>query len=373
MGAATRRSLGDRLETALEHRADVPGEIARGDARRPSRRRLLRSAAWLAVTAISLYLVAPTLIETLGSWQSLAELTPGWLAVMTASQVAAVLCLWWLQRIATRAGWFAVATSQLASNGVAKIAPGGAAIGAALQYRMLVESGMQRATAVSGLTAANLLTLAIVLALPVLAAPALARGAVNRSLVEGAIGGLGLFLVLFVVGVTMLAFDRPLEWVGRVVQRARNRIRRHAEPLQTLPARLLRERARILSSIRPRWPSGLAAGVGRWAFDYATLLAALAAVGSTPRPALVLLAYCTAQLLAQIPITPGGLGFVEAGLTTTLALAGVEPADAVVATFAYRLFTYWLPLPLALLGVVLHRRRYVRPGPHSADGRGRPM
>ena len=70
------------------------------------------------------------------------------------------------------------------------------------------------------------------------------------------------------------------------------------------------------------------ATVGRWAFDYATLLAALAAVGSTPRPALVLLAFCAAQVLAQVPVTPGGLGFVEAGLTATLALAGVGPGKA---------------------------------------------
>ena len=41
-------------------------------------------------------------------------------------------------------------------------------------------------------------------------------------------------------------------------------------------------------------------------------------------------------MLAQIPVTPGGLGFVEAGLTAMLALAGVNAGDAVLATFAYR-------------------------------------
>ena len=56
-------------------------------------------------------------------------------------------------------------------------------------------------------------------------------------------------------------------------------------------------------------------------------------------------------MLAQIPITPGGLGFVETGLTALLALAGVSAGDAVLATFLYRLFTYWLPLPLGLLGL----------------------
>jgi uncharacterized protein (TIRG00374 family) len=84
-----------------------------------------------------------------------------------------------------------------------------------------------------------------------------------------------------------------------------------------------------------------------------TLLAALAAIGSHPRPGLVLLAFCGAQVLAQIPVTPGGLGFVEAGLTAMLALAGVSAGDAVLATFAYRLFSYWLPLPFGLVGLAI--------------------
>jgi uncharacterized membrane protein YbhN (UPF0104 family) len=45
-------------------------------------------------------------------------------------------------------------------------------------------------------------------------------------------------------------------------------------------------------------------------------------------------------------------------LTATLTLAGVSAGDAVLATLAYRLFSYWLPLPLGLGALVLHRRRY---------------
>jgi uncharacterized protein (TIRG00374 family) len=197
-----------------------------------------------------------------------------------------------------------------------------------------------------------------VLALPVLALPALVRGDVNRTLVEATVAGLVLFAVLFGIGALMLAADRPLAWTARTIQRVRNRLRRHSEPLTGLPKRLLRERDTILGTVGKRWKAALAAGIGRWLFDYATLLAALTAVGATPRPALVLLAFCAAQLLAQIPATPGGLGFVEAGLTATLALCGVPAGQAVLATFAYRLFTYWLPLPLGLVGVLLFRRRY---------------
>ena len=65
-------------------------------------------------------------------------------------------------------------------------------------------------------------------------------------------------------------------------------------------------------------------------------------------------------MLSQIPVTPGGLGFVEAGLTAMLALAGVGAGSAVLATFAYRLFAYWLQLPAGLVAFILHRRREAR-------------
>jgi uncharacterized protein (TIRG00374 family) len=64
------------------------------------------------------------------------------------------------------------------------------------------------------------------------------------------------------------------------------------------------------------------------------------------------------MVLGMIPITPGGLGFVEAGLVGLLALAGVAAAVASIAVLAYRLVSYWLPLPAGAVAAVLHRRRY---------------
>src|SRR3954469_14615145 len=312
---------------------------------------------WLAVTGVSLYLVFPSILEVFGSWRDITRFSPASLAAMAGLQIASLACLWALQHVALRARrWRPVITSQLAGNALAKVAPGGGALGAALQYRMLVQAGLPPASTVSALTAVKLLVFAVVLALPVLAIPALLRGAVDRGLLETAVLGLVVFAVASGVGAIFLSTDRPLAWVGRLIQRVRNRLRRRAEPLHLLPQRLLRERDRILATLGPRWKRALLATVGRWTFDYLTLMAALAAIGSHPRPGLVLLAFCGAQVLAQIPITPGGLGFVEAGLTAMLALAGVSPGDAVVATFAYRLFAYWLPLPFGLLGFVLAPR-----------------
>jgi uncharacterized protein (TIRG00374 family) len=351
--------VGDRLEHAIEQHADTEHEIERGEAESPPRPRLVRRIFWLAVTGISLYLVAPSLVDVLGSWDDLDQLSLAWLGLMAGLQAGVMACVWALQYLAMRGpSWPAVISSQLAGNALAKIAPGGGALGAALQYRMLQQAGLPGPRAVSGLTAVNLLTFAAVLAMPVLAVPAILRGGVSRDLLEAAAVGLAVFVALFAIGAVLIASDGALAWVGRVIQRVRNRLRRGSEPLRQLPDRLLRERDRIVGTLGPRWKRALAATSGRWALDYATLLAALAAVGSQPRPSLVLLAFCAAQVLAQIPITPGGLGFVEAGLTAMLALAGVSAGAAVLATFAYRLFSYWLPLPVGLAAFAWHARRY---------------
>src|SRR3954447_947762 len=352
--------VGDRLERAIEDRADVAAEIARGERAleaEPEQRTgtLRRTVFWLAVSAVSLYLVAPSIIAALGSWRQIERLSLAWLAAMAGLQAAALACMWVLQRLSLHgARWQPVIASQLAGNALAKVAPGGGAMGGALQYRMLVEAGMRRAEVVAGLTAANLLAFAVVLALPVLALPAILRGGVQRDLLNAAIAAVVVFAVLFAAGVVLLSSDGPLLWVGRLIQRVRNRLRRRAEPLRRLPQRLVHERDRIVGTLGPRWKRALAAALGRWAFDFGCLLAALRALDALPRPGLVLLAFCAAQVLAQIPLTPGGLGFVEAGLTGTLTLVGVPAGTAVVATFAYRLFSYWLQLPLGFVWPALH-------------------
>ena len=351
--------VGDRLERAIEEHADVEQEIERGEASQPPRKRLVRTVFWLALTGISLYLVAPSLIDVLGSWDDLDELSLGWLGLMAVLQAGMLACVWALQYLAMRGPSFsAVAASQLAGNALSKIAPGGGAVGGALQYKMLVQAGLPGPRAVAGLTATNLLSFAAVLAMPVLAVPAILRGGVNRDLLEAAAVGLVVFVALFAIGAVLIAYDGALAWVGRIIQRVRNRLRRKSAPLTELPDRLLRERNRIIGTLGPRWKRALAATSGRWALDYATLLAALAAVGSQPRPSLVLLAFCAAQILQQIPVTPGGLGFVEAGLTAMLTLAGVSAGAAVLATFTYRLFSYWLPMPVGLGAYGWHARRY---------------
>ena len=108
----------------------------------------------------------------------------------------------------------------------------------------------------------------------------------------------------------------------------------------------------------------------RLGFDYLSLLFALRATGSEPRPSLVLLAYAATGIIALLPFTPGGLGLVEAGLSSMLVLAGVSVSNAFVATLAYRLGSYWLPLMAGPIAYGLFRRRYgpvSQPRQHSGQ------
>jgi uncharacterized protein (TIRG00374 family) len=321
---------------------------------------LAKRGLLLAITAVSLYLLAPALAEVFGAFDRLDDFNPLWYLAMVGLQVGSYACMWMVQKIAVRAEHIRpIATSQLASNAFGRIVPGGVAAAGAMQYAMLVRSGVPSAPAASGMTASSVLVFGILLALPLLALPALLFGApVNPGLGRAAVVGGVVFLAVFAGGAVAVLYDRPLIAVGRTAQAIRNRILRKRPPLSGVPERLIRERNEVTDVLGRRWWEALLFAAGRWVLDYLTLLAALTAVHADPRPSTVLLAFCAAQFLGTLPLTPGGLGFVEAGLTGTLALAGVPAGEAVVATLAYRLVSFWLPIPAGGIAALLHRRYY---------------
>src|SRR3954469_2502082 len=336
---------------------------------------LTRRGLLLAVTALSLYLLAPAILEVFGAFDELDEISPLWFPAMVLLQIGSFACMWSVQHLAVRAErWGPVITSQLASNAFGRIVPGGVAASGALQYTMLVRGGVPAGAAASGMTASSLLLFATLLALPLLALPAVLLGgvAVDPHLTRAALAGAVLFVLMFALGAASVLWDSPLPVAGRAAQAIRNRVRRGRPPLTGLPERLLRERDIVLRVLGSEWWEALLLASGRWLLDYLTLVAAVYAVGARPHVSLVLLAFCAAQVLGTLPLTPGGLGLVEAGLTGTPALAGVGGGAAVVATLAYRLVSFWLPIPAGAIAAVVHRRRYgmaeVEPPPTPTPG-----
>jgi uncharacterized protein (TIRG00374 family) len=327
---------------------------------RPSRARVIVRVLVLAITGVAFYLVLPGLIVMFGSLPQLEAVFPAWFAPIFLLETAAFWCIWALMRIALHTEkWFDVACSQLTGNALSRALPGGAATGGATMYQMLSRSGFDGPTASTALTAVGLLSTATLLVLPILALPAMLLGlAVSSELLQGAIlgGVLGIFLltgasILLVSDRIVRGFGRFLDWLVR-------RVLRRPVPSPSLAVRLVKSRDFVRSALAESWKRAVPAALGNQLFDFLALYVSLLAVGSRTNPVLVLLAFVAGSALAMIPITPGGLGFVEAGLTGVLTLAGVTPDHAVLAVLLYRLFSYWLPLPAGLVASILFRRRH---------------
>jgi uncharacterized protein (TIRG00374 family) len=315
---------------------------------------------FLLVAFVSLYLLWPSVGEVFNQWRSLTRLKPEWVAIALGVEALSFVSVWELQRIALQTKrWFAVATSQLAGNAFGRIIPGGLAAAGALQYRMLVRAGIPGARIASSLTAVSALLVGAVLALPLLSLPAIVGGTpVASGLANAAYLGAAVFVLMLAGGAAVFVWDRPLVLVGNGVERVLNKTLRRKQPVTGLADRLLEERDILRSAFGRRWQGAVLAAAGKSIFDYLALVACLRAVGAEPNPSLVLLAYVAASLLGMLPFTPGGLGFVEAGLVGMLVLAGVGATAAAVATLTYRLVSFWLPIPVGGAGYALFRKRY---------------
>jgi len=322
--------------------------------------RRLRPFAFLALAGIALYVLLPSLLAVLGSWRSLSHLDWPFAAAVLGCEAASFVCLWQLDRIALRTrGWRPVIAAQLAGNAAGRIFPGGGATATVVSTSMLRQAGVDTGDAAAAFATSTLLQLATTFALPILALPAIVGGApIARSLATAAYLGAVVFVLLLAAGSLLLLTDRPLELVGRAAQWGLNRTVRRNRPMTNLMQEMIDARDFVRTTLGQQWWKALLAAAGNTGFDYLALLAALRAVGANPRPSLVLLAYTAAEVLALVPVTPGGLGFVEAGLVGTLGLAAVPAADALAATLLYRIVAFWLPLPAGGVAYTVFRRRY---------------
>jgi uncharacterized membrane protein YbhN (UPF0104 family) len=266
---------------------------------------------------------------------------------------------------------FAVVTAGMTGNAVTNSLPGGDALGASVQYQMLAKAGISADIAASGLAVTSIIGLGALFALPIFALPAIFSGVpVAAGLVRAA--GLGLigFAALAAVGALMLTTNRIPRALGRQLQWALNHIPLRKSKTTGLSDRVIEQRDLVAADLGQRWWQAVLFIAGRIGFDYGSLLAALRASGAHPNPPVILLAYAATAVLALLPLTPGGLGIVEASLSGLLVLAGVPGNRAVLAVLAFRLGSYWIPTLSGLGTYFAFRHRF---GPvRFSEGAARP-
>ncbi len=289
---------------------------------------------------------------------------------MFCAEVVSFACAATLLRILLRTKlWFSVIAALLVGNAVTNVLPAGDVAGAGVQYQMLSMGGIDSAQAGGGLAVSAIIGLAGLFILPVCALPAIVGGVpISPGLEHAAVLGIIGFILIIGAGAILLTTDKPLMKLAYGMQRLLNALPKRRKATANLGERLVDERNLVRANLGKRWREAVLLIGGRIGFDYFALLAALRATGAKPNAPLVLLAYAATAVIALFPITPGGLGVVEASLSGLLVLAGVSSGRAIIATLAYRLVTYWLPI-IAGGGIYIAFRRRFGPVKFGAAAR----
>ena len=277
--------------------------------------------AFLAISAICIYLFAPSIAEVFSAYDRLGDVEPIWLLPAVLCALGSFACVWLVQAHRARARATGSRWSPPSWRGTRSTAsrPAVGATGTALQANMLADAGFDVAYAATALTVQSVLSTAAIVALPVFALPFVAlRHPGPRRPAAGVLDR----------HPRVPAHGRDRH---RAVRRRRAAARSSAAVIAWVRCKLAprtRSTDRTLgrrgcskaaiasgSEIGPQWEVALGASLARWLFEYGVLvLARCAGCRPNPNPALVLLAFVVASVLGLLPFTPGGLGFVEAGL-----------------------------------------------------------
>jgi uncharacterized protein (TIRG00374 family) len=315
-----------------------------------------RALTGAAACGVSLVVLTPVIARVYGDLGPVMHVPVGWLVVAVLGETAGFVAGWVCLRVALRADkWTTVIVPDLAGNAATNVLPAGAAIGAVVQLRMLSRFGVGLTRSVTALAASALLTTVAGLAtFAMLAVVSIMTGAaVSASTVEFAGASLvvmgALVLVAFKSERPMLAFARSCESAIRRVPRCRCP--------ENLAATIVRERDEIGAALVERKVTIVLASMGRTVGDYVALYAAVLATGARPGPGVVLVALIAANAAGMVPLTPGGLGFVEAGTSGALVVAGLGQEQAILAVAIYRLVSCWLPVAAGAVAYAYERLR----------------
>lgn len=244
---------------------------------------------------------------------------------------------------------------ELASTAVSHTVPGGTAAGTALGYRLLTQAGVQGTSAgfalgVRGIGSALVLNVILWMALLV-SIPT--RGFDGRYTTAAVLGS----LLLTAVGAVVVGLLRSPQATTRVVARILRPIPFvDAEAVPRVVGRLS-EQLRELVSDRSLAVRAVAWAAAYWLGQAAALWVLLLAFGWTGHPVSVMVAFGLVNVLAALPVTPRGLGVLEAVLIPMLVGFGAPAFVATLGVISWRLLSFWAPIPLGTLAYVSIRLR----------------
>jgi putative heme transporter len=339
---------------------EEPVEIGQAERRGTSvtqRRRRILQAVFSALVVIAIFGFAfPKLADYSAVWSSIRAMT--WMELASLALVA----LWniftyWFVMMASLPGsniWQAMKVN-LTSTAVANTLPGGGAIGIGVTYAMYTAYGFTTSEIALSVLVSGIWNNFVKLGMPVIALALVAlQGNPGTGTVFASLIGLGVLVGAIVLFALVLRSD-PLarvvgEKLGRIVNFGKRLFRKPEGA--SLSDSAVRFRRQTVELLKRRWVWLTLATVISHVSLFLVLLLALRHLGVSQNEvswAEALAAFSFVRLITALPITPGGLGVVELGLTAALISAGGDDAQVAAAVLLYRALTYLLPIPIGAL------------------------
>lgn len=313
------------------------------------------------VAVVFLAIVFATVIPKFGNyaaaWDSIQNMPSGTVALLGVALIVYLFFYGW-PFVASVPGlkyWQGQIVNQSAftiSNGV----PAGGALGLGLQYAQLSTYRATPTAATAGITATGVWSVFVTLGLPVLGVFALLVGGDSASsfYLSAAIG-LGVLLAMIIVFALILRSEALAEKVGHLGDRVVGALVHRFRPSMRvdLTATVLKLRHDIVDLVTRRWAAITGAQLAVSFSQFGILLVAMTGVSGGSLEGItwleVFAAFAISQLGLMIPVTPGGLGTVDAAMIALMVQFGADNGDATAADLVWRASSF---IPQVIIGLV---------------------
>ena len=319
----------------------------------------------LALGAAILLFVLPRIIDYGDVRDALGEMSWPWLVALVAVASVNIVTFAPTMMAALPGLRFRSALAvTLSSTASTYVAPGGAAVGIAATYAMLRGWGFEGRRTTLAVAVTSAWNILLTFSAPAIALMLLSlEGGSNPALRTAALAGLIVFASLLAAFTLGLRSARQSRLLGDLAARGASRMLRvfGRAPVawdgETVAA--FRDEAVVL--LRERWPLLTAGTIAGHGTVYLVLLVTLPAVGIGQDEVSIaesFAAWSLVRLLAALPLTPGGIGIVEVGLSGTLIAFGGDESAVLAAVLVYRFLTVVPPVLLGGLFAATWRRHH---------------
>jgi uncharacterized membrane protein YbhN (UPF0104 family) len=327
-------------------------------------RMVLRAVAPAALVAAAFGFALPHLASYHSVWASMEAMTWPLALLVAAAAAASMVCSWiMICSVLPSLRLREAAVANLGSSAVANTLPAGGALAMGVSWAMMSSWGISTADYVLYSLLSGIWNVFVRLALPILALLVLMT-AVRPDAVLIAVAAAGLVLLTaMAAGLGLILRSAPFALrAGQVLQHAlaiASRLTRR-QPPSHVSGSVVGFRDRAAGLIAARGWRITAATVPGHLILWLVLLACLRGTGLSQAQVpwqTSLAAFAFVRLLTVLPITPGGLGITELGLTAILAAGAGHQVTAQVtaAVLLWRAVTFLPTIPLGAAAFLVWR------------------